>query len=215
MSFKLRPTEIITLLITLGSYIVAYFIAPELPERVASHWNAAGMVDGYVSRGMGAFLLPITLSIVWAALILAPRLDPKRASIEQFQSQFDRFIAALFLFLVYVYGLTIAWNLGASFNMSRMITLGFVPLIAFVAYVISHAKPNWSIGIRTPWTLSSGTVWNKTHCLAGRLFYGASALSLVGVFVSPEIAVWFTLIPLIFVAVVSIVYSYIVYRREQ
>ena len=31
-------------------------------------------------------------------------------------------------------------------------------------------RPNWFVGVRTPWTLSSRRSWNKTHRLAGWLF---------------------------------------------
>jgi uncharacterized membrane protein len=28
-------------------------------------------------------------------------------------------------------------------------------------------RPNWFVGVRTPWTLSSKLSWDKTHRLAG------------------------------------------------
>lgn len=43
----------------------------------------------------------------------------------------------------------------------------------YTGVLCQHARPDWFVGIRTPWTLSSETVWVKTHKLGARLFKAA------------------------------------------
>jgi uncharacterized membrane protein len=90
--------------------------------------------------------------------------------------------------------------------------LGF--LFYYVGVVCEHSKRNWFIGIRTPWTLSSDRVWEKTHKIGGRLFKAAGVVALIGVFFQRH-AVWFILIPVLSVAVYTILYSYLEYQREE
>jgi uncharacterized membrane protein len=69
------------------------------------------------------------------------------------------------------------------------------------------------VGIRTPWTLSSTTVWKKTHEIGGKLFIIAGVISFVGI-VAGAYALWFVLVPVLAVAVFTVVYSYIEYQKE-
>ncbi len=78
---------------------------------------------------------------------------------------------------------------------------------------MEKAKRNWFIGIRTPWTLNSDAVWDKTHRIGGRLFKAAGIVALLGVFF-PNHAILLILVPAILVASFTIIYSYFEYQRE-
>ena len=39
--------------------LAAAYLYPRMPERVAIHWGLSGEADGYGSRFMGLFLIPI------------------------------------------------------------------------------------------------------------------------------------------------------------
>ena len=59
----------------------------------------------------------------------------------------------------------------------RLIPTNFViPVTGVLLYasgvLIKNAERNWFAGIRTPWTLSSDYVWDKTHQLGGYIFKG-------------------------------------------
>jgi len=56
-------------------------------------------------------------------------------------------------------------------------------------------------------------VWDKTHRMGGKLFKIAGAISIVGILFQ-SYAVYFVLIPAILVAVYTVVYSYVEYKRE-
>lgn len=81
-----------------------------------------------------------------------------------------------------------------------------------VGALAEQAEQNWSVGFRTPWTLSSEAVWTDTHALAGKLMRAAAVLTLGGLAL-PEYALPFLAGPVALVALFATVYSYWDYRR--
>jgi len=210
---KMRTAEWIVLGIVILSFILGVVMYGRMPEQMASHWNARNEVDGFMSRFWGLFFAPILLLGLFALFLLIPRIDPLKRNIETFRIHFQRFIMLLFLFLLYLYVVTIVWNLGYRFVMIRLLAPGFALLFFFCGILLERTKRNWFVGIRTPWTLSSDGVWDRTHRLGGRLFEIAGVLCLGGV-AFPEHAIWFVLVPVLLAALGASVYSYREYQKE-
>jgi len=208
----MRKSNIISLAIVVASFIVAGYFYPQLPEKVASHWNAQGNVDGYLPKFWGAFLMPIISVVMYLLFLIIPAIDPKKQNIEKFRKYFDWFIVLMLLFLFYLYALTLAWSLNYRFNLIQLLSPAFALLFYYSGVLINHAEPNWTIGIRTPWTLSNETVWKKTHILGGKLFKTTGSISLLGIF-WPDYAIGLIIIPSITAALVSIIYSYLKFRK--
>ena len=89
-------------------------------------------------------------------------------------------------------------------------------MMVYLGNVMPKFRMNWFCGIKTPWTLSSESVWRRTHRVAGRLYFAAGVLGVIGAFV-PNNAVRFVmlLVPLVAVSLASMVLSYRWYREEQ
>jgi uncharacterized membrane protein len=83
-----------------------------------------------------------------------------------------------------------------------------------VGYMLRKAKRNFFIGIRTPWTLSSDRVWDKTHQLGSILFMAAGVFAIIGGFFGGMMAFWLMFVPLIGSSLFLVVYSYVLYRNE-
>ncbi len=211
---KLRTLLIAILAVVLISFIIGAAAYAQLPAQAVTHWNAQGQADGYSSRLSAAFLMPVMLVVIIGLLLLLPRSDPRRFNAAGFRQSYYLFILLLTLFMVYLQALTILYNLGVRFDMVQAMIPGFALLDFATAYLLRRAKPNWFIGIRTPWTLSSDQVWQETHRVGSWGFAAAGGFSLFGL-IFPSLAFLFVLVPLLAVALLTIVYSYIVYRRIQ
>lgn len=109
--------------------------------------------------------------------------------------------------------LTVFWNLGFRFSMNKMMMPAMGILFFYMGILVEHAKRNWFVGIRTPWTLSSGKVWDATHKLGGKLFKAAGIVAFLGIFFQ-KYTFWFVMIPIAFVVGFTPVYSYAEFRRE-
>lgn len=184
-----------------------------LPEKMASHWDALGNVNGYMSKFWGIFLVPIISAVMFIVFLIVPRMDPKKENIEKFRVHFDRFIILLFCFLLYIYCLTLWWNVGGRFDMVKFLIPAFAALFYSVGVMIGESKMNFSIGIRTPWTLSNEEVWKKTHDLGAKLFKAAGLISLLTIFF-PAVAIWLVIVASLLAALIPVVYSYFVYKSQ-
>jgi uncharacterized membrane protein len=87
-------------------------------------------------------------------------------------------------------------------------------LFIYIGFLMEHAEPNWFVGIRTPWTLSSDSVWKKTHQKGATLFKLAGVVSMIGI-LAGMYAWLFILVPALAVAAFTVVYSYMEFRKEQ
>lgn len=210
-----RTTIIIVLLMLIAATVAGLLLWNRLPDQMASHWNVKDQVDGYTSKFGGVFMLPlITLGMVLLFLVI-PSIDPLKANIAQFRGAFNLFIVLMVAFMMYLYGLTLAWNLGyAGFRMSGAMLPAIGLLFVFLGFMMRQAKRNFFIGIRTPWTLSSDSVWNETHRVGAVLFMISGALAFIGGFFGGTIAFWFMFGPIIGSTIFLLIYSYALYQRE-
>jgi uncharacterized membrane protein len=184
-----------------------------MPDRIASHWGFEGRANGYSSKFWGLFLMPILSLGLYLFFLLIPKIDPLRDNIKQFKKYFDGFVLAFVSFLFYTYILTIFWNTGFVFDMGRFLLPGLGILFFYIGVLMENSKKNWFIGIRTPWTLSSERVWEKTNKLGGKLFKIAGIVALFGI-LFPDIAAFFVIIPVILASIYLVLYSYLDYQKE-
>lgn len=210
----MRKSEIIIFGIIIITFAIGIYYYPQMPEKLASHWNSQGQVDGYTSKFWGLFLMPIISVGMLLLFILIPRIDPLKSNIQQFRKYFDGFVVLIMVFLFYLYLLTIFWNSGYTFNMITFLSPAFAILFYYSGILIENAKRNWFIGIRTPWTMSSDKVWDRTHKIGGKLFKIAGVVTLLAIFFETY-AIYIIVVPLIMVSIYTVVYSYFEYQKEM
>ncbi|VVB91544.1 Uncharacterised protein [uncultured archaeon] len=209
----MRKSELIIAGIILLSFAIGIYYYPQMPEKMASHWNAEGQVDGYMSKFWGLFLMPIISVGLFLLFFLIPRIDPLKSNIQQFRTYYNGFVVLIIVFLFYLYLLTIFWNTGYTFNMITFLSPAFAILFYYAGILIENAKRNWFIGIRTPWTMSSDKVWDKTHKTGGKLFKIAGILALFVIFFE-RYAIFIIVVPVIIVSIYTVAYSYFEYQKE-
>ena len=212
---KTKTTSMIVLTLIAIAVITGLLLWNQLPEQMASHWNINDEADGFTSKFWGVFLMPLVTLGMFGLFTVLPNIDPLKANIEQFRGSFNLFIVLIIAFTLYVHTLTLIWNLGyQNFRFSQALLPSFGVLFIFIGYMLRQAKRNFFIGIRTPWTLSSDTVWDKTHRLGASLFMLAGAFAFVGSFFGGMIAFWLLFVPLISSVLFLVIYSYFLYRNE-
>jgi uncharacterized membrane protein len=207
-----KKTNLIIISIIVLSFLSALYLYPQLPDRVASHWNAQGQIDSYMPKFWGVFLMPAITLAIFLLFLLIPIIDPLKKNIDKFRNYFNWLIILIVAFLLYVYSLTVFWNLGYRFNMTLLMTPAVGLLFFYIGVILKHAERNWFIGIRTPWTLSSDVVWKKTHQLGAKLFKVAGIIAILGIFFA-ENALWFAIIPAIAFSLFLLVYSYFEHKK--
>ena len=211
-----RTTTIVVLLMIVAATIAGVALWNQLPDQMASHWGPNDQVDGYMSKFWGVFLMPLITLGMMVLFLVIPGIDPLKANIAQFRDVFNLFITLIVAFMLYVYALSLRWNLGhTDFGMSKAMLPALGILFIFIGYLLRKAKRNFFIGIRTPWTLSSDKVWDETHRVGSVLFIVSGVFALIGSLFGGMTAFWFLFVPIIGSTLVTLVYSYMLYQKES
>ena len=204
---KLVSLGIIFLMFCLGAYFYN-----SLPEKIASHWNAEGQVNGYMSKNMALIFIPGLTLVLYGFFRLIPRIDPLKKNIAAFAGYYDNFVLAFTAFMLYIYCVTLVLNLGYGLSINSLLTPAMAALIFYTGVLLEKSRRNWFIGVRTPWTLSSDVVWDKTNKLGGKLFKVVGLFILLGIFL-PNLLVYVILAPVLLVSLGLVVYSYVEYQK--
>ena len=195
------------------AFAVTLALLPWLPERIPSHWNVEGQVDGWTTR-LGAFFGPAMALGVSLMMRFLPCIDPRRRSYEKFGRAYDAFRLAMALFLLILQGVT----LYAAFDpdgldVSRIVAACVGALLCVAGNYMPKFRHNYFCGIRTPWTLASEDCWRGTHRFAGPLwFWGGLALAAGSFFLSGRGLAVATTVLGIALLVPTFLYSYFIYK---
>jgi len=208
-----------TLLSALGMAALSLYAWLQLPAdaTVAIHWNVEGNIDNYASKTMGFVTIPL-VTLALAGLIKAlPYLEPRRQNFEKSAKLIGAtFFGVLLLMWVAHYSI-IATAMGWPVNLFLLLKIAFGALLMLIGNYAAKSKSMFLVGFRTPWTLSSETVWKKTHSLFGKMFM-LSGLILIAlplsVFSGKTFAYIFITLILLPV-LICLVYSWVIWKQEQ
>jgi uncharacterized membrane protein len=207
--------EILFLLISAIPFVYLGFIYADLPETVPTHFDLNGVANGWSSR-MSLWFIPGCLTIGFDLLMLfLPMIDPKRR-LSSGSGKFEhiRFVVVLFIAALSLMILYTAKN--EHINHLNKFLFAFTGLFfAALGNFFPSLKPNYFIGIRSPWALENETVWKKTHQMAGKLWVAGGILLIILAFAIPSNGfLGKVALPLLLViSVFPILYSYFIWRK--
>jgi len=185
----MRRAVVTSLALVVLQLAVGFYLYPYMPDRMAIHWGISGEADGYGSRFLGLFLIPVVSALLFPFLMALPRLDPS-GGLKKSKGVYDWFVFGFLAYMAYVQGLSVAWNLGWRFSFMRMLA----PAMGVLS-------------------LSSEGVWNRTHEVGSWLFMVCGALATLGALTEGWLALALILVPVLFTGIYLVYYSYSEYHR--
>ena len=206
-------TEALLLLLVALPFIYLAFTWNSYPDQVPIHFNHQGTPDRYAGKAVGLLLLPATNVFVYLLLKFLPRIDPRYKNYALFEGRYTAIRLAIQAFMVFIFFLiTSAARTGAILS-PKLLFIALAIFFMILGNYLSAVRPNYFVGVRTPWTLDNEEVWKKTHRFTGRLWVLSSlVLLIVTLFLeNPHPALLIAVVVLI--SFLPIVYSYLVYRK--
>lgn len=205
-----RMKIIITSLITLAPILIGVLFWDRLPDQIATHFGQGNVPDGWSSKPMAVFGLPLILVALHLFCIFITLNDPKKKNI-------GRKILPIIFWMIPIISLlvnsaTYGIALGLKIDIELIVSLLLGLLFIIFGNYMSKFRQNYTVGIRLPWTLSSEDNWDKTHRLAGKLWIVGGVLVLVNIFLK-----WtgFLIGILLVIVFVPMVYSYALYWKAR
>jgi uncharacterized membrane protein len=198
------------------SLYIWFVLFGHLPAEVPTHWNFEGKPDAFTPREnvLTPLLIVPLVMFGFALLTLAlPWLSPKHFEVDRFRNVFQYIMAVVVGFFAYMHVIFTLSMLQVPVDVTRWLLGGTLLLFALLGNVMGKVRRNFYVGIRTPWTLASETVWEATHRLGAWLFViagvGGFLLMMVGV------PFWFCFGGAIALILVPIPYSLYLYKRLE
>ena len=207
---KNLKTLIITSIITLLPILAGIILWNQLPDKLPVHWDISGNIDGYASKAFVVFALPFIFTALNWICSFTTLADPKK------QNHSGKVLSLVFwlvpLISVVLFGVIYAASLGKKV----LITIVLPVMLGFIFVIIGNylpkCKQNYTVGIKTPWTLNSEEIWNKTHRLAGWLWVaGGIAIMVFGFFK----IVWAVLPIVLVISLIPLIYSYVLHKKAS
>lgn len=204
--------EIFPVALVILVFLVGISFYPHLPENVPSHWNAQGEIDSWSTKNFAVFFLPgITLGL-YLLMTFLPLIDPLRRNYQKFALPYFYFRTIFVIFFVLLYLFTLMSSLGLKLNINYFIVPVISLLFIFIGFFLPKIKKNYFVGIRTPWTIHSEEVWDKTHQFSGKLFLMAGLISLLSIFIL-KYSFFIFISAILLAALISVAYSYFAFRK--
>ena len=206
-----KRTLIITSVVTVLPVLIGVFFWNRLPDVMATHFGANNKADGYSSKVLAVFGLPLILvALEWfGALVMSH--DPKKQNISPKLFAFALWIIpAVSLFAAAtIYPYNLGYQMDITFFAELLIGVVFI----VVGNYLPKARQNYTIGIKIPWTLANEENWNRTHRLAGYLWMIGGILMVIAALTGIVKAQW--MLAIFFVLVlIPFGYSYWLYVKR-
>jgi uncharacterized membrane protein len=194
---------------------VSVWAYARLPETVATHWSLHGTPDGYSSRLWAVAVMPFVTLCLTGLFNVLPKVDPRGANYAKFLDSYWLIANAALAFSGLAHILILANGMGYTVQVDRLIPVGVGLLLAFLGNYLTRVEPNWFVGVRTPWTLSSDAVWRRVHRTAGGLFVIAGLVIAAGAFAPRRAFMPLFVATIVLAAGIPVVQSYVLWKREQ
>lgn len=182
------------------------------PDQVPVHWNLKGEVDRYGSK-YEIWILMLLPAITYFIFWLIPKIDPKKR-MEEMGNKYEQI-----KFFIVATTSVIAIYFLYAIDKGKMVNTEFVfVVVGFILIILGNylpsIKPNYFMGVRTPWTLENNEVWKLTHRIAGKLFVVLGIITTVLALIFPtETFFWYFFVLVILIIAYLFWYSYKMFRE--
>jgi len=191
--------------------LVAVF-GPSLPDQVPSHYDFHGNVDDTMQRSNFLLMIVGLTAGLYPVLTFLPFIDPIWSRVKSRYGVLMLLRDFILAFMLVLLVLTLFASTEGRIS-SPVLGIAMGTLFALIGNYLPKLPRNWFFGIKTPWTLVSDLVWQKSHIVGGWLFAMTGALTVLAALLGVQ---WeYVLLPgLLIAAVVSgFVYPYLLNRR--
>lgn len=216
-------TGIAQLLVSLVPILFLSLIWEQLPDEVPMHYNINNVPDRMGSKAELLTLLCFMAFIgfgVGQLMRYLKTIDPKQNSahneglMKKVSWTVVIFICLISCYIVYAM-LSFSKNSSAGLS-SKGITILICAVFIVLGNFINNVKPNYFVGIRTPWNLENEENWRRTHYLGAKLmFFGGIAMALFILLLPERFSFYILTIGLVPLVLIPFVYSYLLFKREK
>ncbi len=200
--------------IVISPLVYLFYVWNSLPAKIPVHFDAQGNPNNYGSKFNIALTLLFLSVGTYLFLMYVPKIDPKK-NFSIFDNTFVKLRFILSSFFSAICFIIIISVQEKELNTS-IFHIVLAVLILLMGNYMSNIRPNYFLGIRTPWTLESEMNWKRTHFFTGRLWFFSGIFLIIMLLALPvRIKTDMYMGVIVLLALFPVVYSYIIYRKND
>ena len=207
-------TELPQLAIIAALFAWSLLLWPNTPDSLPVHFDLNGDADRIGGKLEGLFGIPSVALGLYVLLRLLPLLDPARANYRTFAAAYATIRLVVLVLLAVVDVAVLLPVVGVEVEQAVVMRLAFGGLFVVLGAVMGKVRPNWFVGIRTPWTLSSKESWVKTHRVGGWIFLLVGVVFVLSSQLPAAPGLVLSFGTLIVGVAWTVVYSYLVWQKD-
>lgn len=195
-------------IVTVLPILAGLMLWNRLPDQMAVHWGADGAANGWSSKPVAVFGLPVFIVIIEWICIWATLADPRKKNISE--KIFRAMVWGLAILSLILNGSCYFIAMGEAVDMNMLVFLSLGIFFTIIGNYMPKTKQSYTMGIKLPWTLDSEENWNRTHRLAGFVWSVCGLLMIINAFVQWK---WLSFIIAAAMILVPCVYSFILHKK--
>ena len=204
---------IISTIVILLPILVGLILWDKLPDMVPSHWGINGEVDGYLSKPMFVFGMPLIMVALMLVCSIATAIDPKNAN--HGKKSLVLVYAIVPALSIILSTFTYCSALGVDVPMLNLVVAVVGIVLIFVGNYLPKCKPNYTIGIKIMWTLNSDKNWVATHRFAGKVWFVGGVIVALSALLPTGMLPWVAFAVFAITALAPVIYSFVYFKNHQ
>ena len=205
-----KRTVILTTIVALLPIAAGLILWDQLPDQLAIHFNAANEPDNWASKPFAVVGMPAIIAAIHVLCLFVTAHDPKNQNMTGVMKTLALWICPFISWLCA--GMTIGYALNAVHNIGMVVCVFLGILFMVIGNYLPKCTPNYTIGIKLPWTLNDEGNWRYTHRIGGFCFAVAGLVVLVSSFFG---VIWLMAAALALAALVPVVASFLYYKKHS
>lgn len=213
----IRAPLVISLLLIAGMAVVSVWAWPLIPDtaRIAIHWNADGVANGFASKEKALLIGPLLGAAITAVFAIFPFLTKWRDNLARSASAYIAGWVGLVLAVTVGHFLVILHARGYRVDVLGTHTLAVALVLIVLGNFLGKTFRDSFVGVRTPWTKQSAYAWEKSNRVAGKMMVAVGLASLACLAVDgSRLALHVLIDGMIAMAIVSVALSYVYWKRD-
>lgn len=192
--------------------IYGLYFYEKLPDLVPVHFDFNGNVNGYTGKNYFIFGLPIFLAAMNVLSYNIAKFDPKNKN------------GNIKMINLLIFILPIVSNVVSIAIILNALGIGFKKIFAnlflgiffiIIGNYLPKFSQNYTIGIRTPWSMHNEENWYKTHRFASKVYMIIGILFVLSSFINNDNIRFYVTMLLFSSFILPFAYSYILYRKNK
>lgn len=214
---KLILRTIIYYLIGFLPLILTFFVYPDIPDQVPSHYSTAGEVAKWDSK-QKVLIIPFLLA---AFTYFKPRIFTQKFQTES-EEKISNIATLLFMIAVNLLSYVELYtslkgpDILTRFNFYNLLSLIICFVFIFLGYIFSSCSRNDTFSIKVPIHLMEDSIWKNIHHNLGSYWMSSSIVCLpISILCGSNYIVYLLLAEFIFIILIPILVALIYIKKHK